>query len=65
MGAQIPDARSPGRLNFVRWPLMVVVPQYGTLHVTFLVPRILRCLLGLNGPSECDAYYLDLKLKKV
>ena len=65
MGAQIPDARSPGRINFVRWSQSFVGPQYETLHVTFLVPRILRCLLGFNGPFECDAYYLDLELKKV
>jgi len=24
MGAQIPEAWSPGRLNFVRWPLILV-----------------------------------------
>jgi hypothetical protein len=65
MGAQIPDTRSPGRINFVRWHQLFVGPLYETLHVTLLVPRILRCLLGFNGPFECVSYYLDLKLKKV
>jgi hypothetical protein len=64
MGAQILDARSPGQLNFVRWPQLFVGPQDETLHVTLLVPRILRWLLRFNGPFECDSYYLDLKLKK-
>lgn len=35
-------ARSPGRLNFVRWRLILVVPQYGTW---FTAPGVLRRLL--------------------
>jgi len=30
-GEQIPSATSPGRLNFVRWPLLFVGRQYVTL----------------------------------
>ena len=29
-GAEIPEARSTGRLNFVRWRPVFVGPQYGT-----------------------------------
>jgi hypothetical protein len=43
-GAKIPLARSPGRLNCVRWRLIFVGLQHGTL----LAPRILRWLLDFS-----------------
>jgi hypothetical protein len=39
-----PRARSPGRLNFVRWHAMFVSTRY-LLHVTLLAPWIVRWLL--------------------
>jgi hypothetical protein len=33
---RIPAARSPGRLNFVRWCLIFVGPQYGTCFMSLL-----------------------------
>jgi hypothetical protein len=41
-----PRARSPGRLNFVRWHAMFVSPRYW-LHVTLLAPWIVRWLLDI------------------
>ena len=43
-GVQIPLARSPRRLNFVRWRLIFV----GLLHGTLLAPRILKWLLDFS-----------------
>jgi hypothetical protein len=33
-GEQIPGARSPWPLNFVRWPLIFVGPDYGTCFLS-------------------------------
>lgn len=33
-GTQIPRAKSPGRLNFVRWPVIFVGSQYGTCSMS-------------------------------
>jgi hypothetical protein len=39
--AQIPGARSSWRLNFIRWRLIIVGPQYGTcLILPFWPPKV-------------------------
>lgn len=44
--AQIPGARSPGRLNSVLWLLMFVGLQFWNfLHVTLPAPRIVTWLI--------------------
>ena len=44
-GAQMPDSRSLGEINFVHCRLKVMDPQtWNVLQVTFLVPRMLRGL---------------------
>jgi len=49
-GIQIPDARSPWRLNFVRWRLMLVGPQhYGTCFMSpFWRLKFWGCFPGLG-----------------
>lgn len=56
-GAEIPDASSPGRLNFVRWRLTLVkFSVCYLLHTILLAPRVLRCFLAflfLGGGDLC------------
>lgn len=60
--AQIPEAKSPGWLNLVRWRLNVCgSPVRNLLHVAFLTPRILRWLYdffeNLCVPGLCVASF--------
>jgi hypothetical protein len=63
---QLPGARSPRRLNFVRWRLIFVSPLYGprfTLHFQ-VAPRLLNNLtpaagLKVDKPSVILCYHMN------